>query len=615
MKSLRLSVVYGLLTVGTLATLAGCASDSTTAAYTPTQAVGVTLAPTAATTGCTAANFSYPNLTITSATLVAAGQTEAVGSTGYTVTNPEYCQVKGALNTRVSAVDGKTYAIKFEMRFPTAWNGRFFYQPNGGLDGVVTKAYGDILGGGEQSSGLTKGFVVLSSDAGHDGASDTSVTTSMRGGTFGVDPQARLDYGYNAVASLTPMAKSLIKTYFGKTPDKSYIVGTSNGGRHVMVAASRFGDQYDGFIAGSPGFNLPKAAVAQIWGAQQLATISTIATSGVKIGLPDVSTSLSLADIALVGKKVIAKCDTLDGVADDMVADVKGCQALFNIYSDVPTCAGAPDGTCLTYAQKSVLARMHAGVKNSAGDSLYNSFLWSEGINSPAWRTWKMDNSTNSRDPLSVAFVFMTPPVPTADLNGADDSATLTNLYKFALNYNDTGFSVDTDAPKIFATNSTYTESAMSFMTPPDLTMSKMVGNHGKMILVHGAADPVFSVKDTMDWYDNSFKTRWGSAAPSYARLFVVPGMGHSRGGPATDQYDMVDAIVNWVEKGIAPDSITAKARGTGGTTPAGIAVNTEVPATWSADRTRLLCPYPSVAKYNGSGNIEVAASFSCVAP
>lgn len=124
-------------------------------------------------------------------------------------------------------------------------------------------------------------------------------------------------------------------------------------------------------------------------------------------------------------------------------------------------------------------------------------------------------------------------------------------------------------------------------------------------------AAPVFSVNDTMNWYDNNFKARWGADAASSARLSIVPGMGHSRGGPATDQYDMVDALVKWVETGAAPASVTATARGTGGTIAS---VNTE-PATWNANRTRLLCPYPAIARYNGSGSIEDAANFSCLAP
>jgi hypothetical protein len=508
---------------------------------------------------------------------------------------PEHCLIKGKMNERKSPVDGKTYSIGFEMRLPTNWNGRFFYQANGGTDGIVVNAYGDILGGGPISNGLLKGFAVISSDAGHQ-----MEQGSIGGGVFGIDPQARIDYGYNAVAQLTPMAKNLIRAYYGKMPDKSYIVGTSNGGRHAIVAAARFADQYDWYLAGSPGFNLPKAAVAQLWGVQQYAPISKVAPA---TGRPDVTTSFSAADLQMVGDRILKKCDALDGLTDNMVSDIKKCQSAFNIDNDVLTCSGSPDGSCLTQAQKTVLAAVHAGVKNTAGQSLYTNFPWDPGIASPGWRTWKFANSTGSRDPLAVGFIFMVPPASPAVLSGAGNT-----LIDFVLS-----LSMDADAPKIYATNSTYSESAMSFMTPPDPTvLSKFVANNRKMIVVHGAADPVFSVSDTMNWYEG-LKTRYGKGTSDMVRLFIVPGMSHSRGGPATDQFDLVDALVNWVEKGIAPDSITARARGKGAVLPD--AVSPEAPTSWAPGRTRPLCAYPEIAKYKGSGDIEVATSFECLAP
>jgi feruloyl esterase len=149
-------------------------------------------------------------------------------------------------------------------------------------------------------------------------------------------------------------------------------------------------------------------------------------------------------------------------------------------------------------------------------------------------------------------------------------------------------------------------------MTPPDPLMKKMHAKGGKLIVVHGAADPVFSVADTVNWYE-ALTAHYKKHTTDLARLFIVPGMSHSSGGPACDQFDLVDALIKWVEYGIAPDAITAKARGKGAVTPA--AVNTEVPSSWSAGRTRPLCAYPGVPKYKESGDIEAASSFSCITP
>jgi feruloyl esterase len=561
----------------------------------PSAAVGGT-----AVIGCTdlVAAFSYLNTTLTTISLVPAGTDFRQGITD---PMPEHCVVSGKMNERVSPVDGKTYAIGFQMRLPTEWNGRFFYQGNGGTDGSVVAAYGNILGGGATSNGLLKGFAVISSDAGHSNAPGDP----LAGAAFGVDPQTRLDYGYNAVAQLTPMAKNLIKTYYGKLPDKSYIVGSSNGGRHAMVAASRYAKLYDGFLAGAPGFNLPKAAVAQLWGVQQYAPISDWNPVTER---PDISTSFVLKDTALVSDKIIEKCDILDGVEDDMVSDPIACQSVFDIDIDVPTCTGPAthDGTCLSLAQKSVLASVHAGAKNSEGEALYTNFLWDPGIRANGWRSWKFSNSITNRDPVAVGFIFMTPPEDPTVLTGLG-----TTLLDYALNWPGAaaGFDVDRDAPKIYAKNRTYRESAMSFMTPPDLDMKQLWAKGGKLIVVHGAADPVFSVADTVNWYE-ALSDRYKKRTSDFARLFIVPGMSHSSGGPACDQFDLVDALVNWAEEGIEPDAITAKARGTGANV-----VNNEVPSTWASNRTRPLCAYPSVPKYNGTGSIEDAANYSCVTP
>lgn len=535
-----------------------------------------------------AARFGFAGTRVVSAQRVDAGQLKLPG---IAQAMPEHCVVKGLMNERTGPIDGKPYAIGFEMRLPTAWNGRFFYQANGGLDGFQTPAYGDILGGGPASNGLLQGFAVISSDAGH--VFDRN--SPIGGATFGLDPQARLDYGYNAVMQLTPMAKALINTYYGKRPETSYLVGTSNGGRHGFVAASRLPQEYDGILVSTPGYRLPRAAVAQVWGAQQFAGISR-AHPGT--GRPDLSTAFTPADLGLVSRSILTRCDALDGLADGIVADLQACQTAFRIERDVPACAAgaAADGQCLSPAQKAVLGKVLAGPKDKTGAPVYAGLPADPGIAGRDWATWKFVNSVGPRDAIALAFVFSTPPASPTVMTGQGNT-----LIDYALN-----FSLDQDLPGLTATGGAYRESSMRFMTPPDTTLRQFVAQGGKLLVFHGTADPVFSALDTIAWHD-AFRQTHGAAADRHARLFLVPGMNHSCGGPATDQMDMLGALVKWVEQGQAPRAIVAQARGPGSAVP-----NPEVPASWSPNRTRLLCPYPQVPRYTGSGDSENAASFSC---
>jgi feruloyl esterase len=157
----------------------------------------------------------------------------------------------------------------------------------------------------------------------------------------------------------------------------------------------------------------------------------------------------------------------------------------------------------------------------------------------------------------------------------------------------------------IFATSGPYTESAQSFMVPPDLGRLKgLRKHHARMIVYHGVSDPIFSADDTVRWFDD---LNGHGAVDHHARLFLVPGMSHCGNGPATDQFDLLTPLVRWVEDKKAPSRVTASVRGP--TNPGG--PNFELPPDWSPDRTRPLCAYPRVASYRG-GNVERAESFDC---
>lgn len=535
--------------------------------------------PVTAGVACQDFGQSSAGATITRAELIPGGRDKPNGAA---LPLPAHCLIQGKVNERVSPVDGKTYAISFELRLPTLWNGRFFYQANGGNDGALVPAYGNVLGGGADTNALTQGFAVLSSDGGHR-AEDVP---GVGGQLFGLDPQARLDYGYNAVGVLAPLAKTLIGRYYGTQPRRSYLVGCSNGGRVGMVAATRYPQMFDGILAAAPGFNLPKAAVAQMWDVQSFAAAAPRDAQG----RPNLGAAFTPEDLALVSRTLLDKADALDGLKDGIIMNTRAAQGAFSVQRDLPT---------LSQAQRDALERVFGGPKNSAGQSLYSDWSYDPGLSAPGWRTWKLNAGPGPSLAVtlgapSMAYIFTTPPTP----------LTAEGLFDYALNFN-----FDTDAPKIYATDATYTESAMGFMTPPNPTdLSALAARGGRLLVMHGVSDPVFSVNDTTRWYE-AVQARGGEVASS-AALFTVPGMTHCSGGPATDQMDLLTPLVNWVERGVRPESILGTARG-----PGALTVNAAVPAEWAPNRTRPLCAYPKVATYRGEGDPERAESFTCQAP
>jgi feruloyl esterase len=550
--------------VATLAVLAGCAGK-------PTVATPVACGE------LPAAMAALKNVRVTAATAV---PDDGKGT-------PAHCQVTGVANERTGS-DGRAYAIGFEMRLPVAWNQRFLHQVNGGNDGKVVPALGALQV--MATNGLQRGFAVISSDSGHREDDPANKPTGLAAGNvFGLDPQARRDYGYSADDTMFTVAQSMIQAHYGRAPARNYMAGCSNGGRHGLVAATRYGDRYDGILAGAPGFNLPKAAVQHAWDVQSWQQAD-----------PDIRKAFSPDDMKLVAAKVLERCDKLDGAADGIVGDLPRCQAAFKIAE--LQCSGEKTAQCLSAKQVGALQRSFAGPRNAKGEMLYSDWSWDAGVGSGNWRFWKLESQIPPWNKLpliatmgagSLSYIFTTPPTRTA---GTPD-----DLVKFLA-----GFDFDRDAARIYATDATYGESAMQFMAPPDVDSPQLASfraKGGKLIVYHGNSDPVFSVNDTTRWF-TKLQANAGAQAAGFARFYPVPGMAHCSGGPATDQFDALGALVDWVEQGKAPQALVATVN----------PQNKELPADWAKTRSRPLCAFPQVARYTG-GDLESAASFRCEAP
>lgn len=494
---------------------------------------------------------------------------------------PAHCILHGEMAARTGA-DSQPYALRFELRLPDDWDGRFLHQFNGGNDGEVQPATGMWSNLPDGTGALARGMAVVSSDAGHNGKArpETGLTA---GNAFGFDFEARRMYGYGAVAMLNPAALALTEAYYGRAPDHVYGAGTSNGGRHAMVAAERMPDVFDGILAGYPGFNLPRAALQHAWDVQAFRSAG-----------PSLAQSFSPTDMAIVADRINQACDALDGLEDGMVYDLAGCQDAFDPAS--MTCTPGQREGCLRPEQTQALIRIQQGPHLADGTPLYSDWAWDPGMASGGWRFWKLESPIPpwGRKPIiavmgagSLAQVFTTPP---STVEGTPEA-----LEAFLMD-----FDIETRAQSIYATTEAFPESAMQIMTPPNVdnpTLDAFNAAGGKLLIFHGQADPVFSVHDTINWFDK-LQTNT-AAADDFTRLYTIPGMPHGAGGNAADEVDLLGALIDWVENDTAPIALVAHVR----------AANDE--ASMNIGATRLLCPYPSFAVYTGD-NPALAESFSC---
>ncbi len=523
--------------------------------------------------GLTPDALGLSGVTFTEVSAVAPGEESPVAQ----------CRIRARTAERTGS-DGKPYALSFELALPDDWNGDFVHQFNGGNDGEVKPALGDRHAGTGTVSALARGFAVVSSDAGHDGKANPDM--GLAGGAgFGFDFEARQMYGYKAVEILQPLARQMVEAYYGQPVAHSYGIGCSNGGRHAMVAAARMPEAFDGLLIGAPGFNLPRAGIQHALDVQSLQPITG-----------DIRTSFSTDDLSLVASAIRQSCDALDGLEDGLVSDWRGCQSAFDITA--LQCEPGQNGKCLSPEQVTALQTIHAGPKGANGEQLYSDWVWDPGIEGGDWRFWKIESTVPPWENMpiiavmgaaSLAEIFTVPPT---EVGGSP-----TELQQFLLD-----FDIPGRAGEIYATSDAFPESPMEIMSPPgadDPELAAFRDAGGKVILYHGVADAVFSVKDTANWYEK-LDANNGGAAGDFARFYPVPGMNHCEDGPALDTFDLLTPLVAWVEDGTAPEAVAASARADNEDLPEGL-----------SDAARPLCPAPHVARY-GEGDPNSADSFAC---
>jgi feruloyl esterase len=338
----------------------------------------------------------------------------------------------------------------------------------------------------------------------------------------------------------------------GRFPSYSYFVGCSSGGHQAMSEAQRFPDDYDGILAGDPAFDRINQTFSYL--AMWLATHDEAGKS-----------LIPAAKLPLLTRGAVAACDAADGLKDGLIDDPRQCR----FDPGVLECAGAPADSCLTKTEVAAAKKVYAGLHSpTTGALIYPGWMpGSEAFGESAGQSWRqmiLDPPKPMRVEALSYFVFQNP------------------AWDFR--------SVDFDRDVAYARDRIGYLSAVD----PDLRPFKASG--GKVIMYSGWSDPLLPGVDITNYYDRVVETL--GPPHDFARLFMVPGMGHCQGGPGPNTFDALTPLERWVEQGVAPDRIIASSVVKGVTT-----------------RTRPLCPYPQVARWSGTGSSDEAANFTCVAP
>lgn len=449
---------------------------------------------------------------------------------------PAHCKVEGTLEPRTGS-DGKPYAIGFAIALPDEWNGRFLFQGGGGLNGSVRPPLGDVAAG--TRSALARGFAVTSTDTGHQAAGFDS--------SFFNDQQAAMNFLYQAIGKVNTAARQVITTHYRRPIDRSYFAGCSTGGREAMLQSQRAPLEFDGIIAGAPAMRTNYSNLATRWVTVALNAAAPKDAAGKSL----TAQALSPADRKLVVDGLLKACDALDGVRDGMVFNTRACR----FDPAMLACKSGKQDGCLSSAQVAALKKGFAGPVTARGLQVYPGFPWDTGI------------AFSGQGIPGLLSGGMSPVGPSP-----------------------TGTTMDVDAEAAVA----HDDRHMVGDSYAWANLGGFTARGGKLIFFHGSSDPWFSANDTIEYYQRLASGNPQQPVSNWSRLFLVPGMGHCRGGEAAlDNFDLLTALVDWVEKGQAPTQVTA--------------TGTAFPG-----RSRPLCAWPAHPHYSGTGNSEDAANFQC---
>jgi hypothetical protein len=416
-----------------------------------------------------------------------------------------------------------------------AWNGRTQGIGGGGCAGNVNV-----------TAPVNAGYVGSGTDTGHVGGDcEPGVNDD---GTYNLE--FIQDFIRNAIKQQVLLSKAVTREYYGMAPAYNYWNGCSTGGRQGYLLAQELPRELDGILANAPAIFWTRFQTAQMWGQIVMKEL---------VGGP-----IDPAKLSQTTASAVAACDAADGVIDGLLDDPRTCH--FSAAANICGAATAPATNCLTPQEAQAIDLIWDGPRNRHGERIW----------------FGLDRGTNL-----------------SGLNGPTPFALgVTQLH---WDEHDRTFDWQTatvdEYPRIAQDGSRNIADVTDTFGPLDAFRRQ----GGKLLTFVGGNDQLIMPRGVIHYYRQiaANAARRGhepdfDSVQTFYRLFRAPGVGHCGGGSGPQPQGLFDALVNWVELGVAPQQILAQS------------------ATGAVTRTRPLCPYPRTAIYNGSGSSDDAASFHC---
>ncbi|GAA4607277.1 tannase/feruloyl esterase family alpha/beta hydrolase [Actinoallomurus liliacearum] len=395
---------------------------------------------------------------------------------------------------------------------------------------------------------VTDGTIAsATTDMGHQGSPDGSWAAN--------NPQAQIDFAYRGVHVTSQVAKAVIARFYGRSPAYSYFDGCSDGGREALMEAQRFPGDFDGIAAGAPANDMVvQNTFHHAW--------------NVLTNLDDDGHYILLAGkLPLIHRAVLAACDGLDGVTDGLIGDPRQC------HFDPATLlckAGQDPSTCLSSAETGVVRRLHDGAVDERGRRLEPAIAheWGSELDWTLFVPAKQGQTVGSENfVLSFARYLGYTNVVNPGWKLSDLKFTVASFWK--------------------------TVQSSGYLAAMDPDLSRFQRGGGKLLLWHGWSDQHISPQSTLAYYDAMRKTMGRGVVDRFAKLYLFPGVAHCGGGEGPNTFDVLTPVMAWTESGRQPGRIVAS-NVTNGT----------------VTRTRPVYPYPTVARYDGTGSVDDAANF-----